>query len=212
MQPDLVDEACGDRSRDPVVDLAFPARGALIPSDHAYLLYGAVSALVPGWHEVAGGMARIGGVRDGAGKLHLRGGRGWLRFRVPSRTISLLLPLAGKVLDLEGHRLTLGVPRTYLLRPAAAVVAPLVTIKGYQEEEPFMDACRRQLAKLEVDGDLTVVRRGVVRIKGRKVVGFRTLVSGLTAQESIRLQERGLGGRRKMGCGVFGHARAEELE
>jgi CRISPR/Cas system CSM-associated protein Csm4 (group 5 of RAMP superfamily) len=28
-------------------------------------------------------------------------------------------------------------------------------------------------------------------------------VSELTAEESIRLQEHGLGGRRKMGCGVF---------
>jgi CRISPR-associated protein Cas6 len=195
---------------DPVVDLAFPVRGVSIPSDHVYLLYGAVSTLIPAWHEAEGGMARIGGLRDGAGKLHLRGGRGWLRFRVPSRSIALLLPLAGKVLDLEGDRLTLGVPRTHLLRPAAALVAPLVTIKGFQEEGPFAEACGRQLVTLGVEGEVTVSQRGVVRVKGRTVVGFRTLVSGLTAEDSIRLQEHGLGGRRKLGCGVFGPARKSE--
>jgi CRISPR-associated protein Cas6 len=197
-------------SVDPMVDLAFPVSGAMIPSDHGYLLYAAVSRLLPTWHEVEGGMARIGGLRDGAGKLHLRGGRGWLRFRVPSRAISLLLPLSGKSLDLEGDRLTLGVPRPFLLHPAAALVAPFVTIKGFLEEEPFADACRRQLDEMGVTGELTLGSRSAMRIKGRKVVGYRTLISGLTADASITLQERGIGGRRKMGCGVFGPLREGE--
>ena len=45
--------------------------------------------------------------------------------------------------------------------------------------------------------------RRVLRIKDRRVVGYSLRVLGLTAEESIRLQEEGLGGRRRMGCGVL---------
>ncbi len=41
------------------------------------------------------------------------------------------------------------------------------------------------------------------RIKDKHVVAHTLLVSELTAEETIRLQEEGLGGRRKLGCGVF---------
>jgi CRISPR-associated protein Cas6 len=43
----------------------------------------------------------------------------------------------------------------------------------------------------------------VLRIKEKRVVGFPLRVTGLTAEESITLQEQGLGGRSKMGCGFF---------
>jgi CRISPR-associated protein Cas6 len=46
-------------------------------------------------------------------------------------------------------------------------------------------------------------RRHVIRIHGKAIVGFSVLVQGLTAEESIRLQEEGIGGRGKMGCGFF---------
>jgi CRISPR-associated protein Cas6 len=42
-----------------------------------------------------------------------------------------------------------------------------------------------------------------MRIHGKTIVGFTVLVQGLTAGESIQLQEEGLGGRGKMGCGFF---------
>ena len=35
------------------------------------------------------------------------------------------------------------------------------------------------------------------------MVAYSLHVVGLTAEESVLLQEEGLGGRRRMGCGVF---------
>ena len=46
-------------------------------------------------------------------------------------------------------------------------------------------------------------RRQVLRIKGKRIVGYALQVAGLNAEESVRLQELGLGGRRRMGCGFF---------
>jgi CRISPR-associated protein Cas6 len=47
----------------------------------------------------------------------------------------------------------------------------------------------------------------VLRIRDRTIVGFSVLVQGLTAEESVQLQEEGIGGRGKMGCGFFLPAR-----
>ncbi len=44
---------------------------------------------------------------------------------------------------------------------------------------------------------------GARRIKEVRIVGFALLVEGLRPDESLRLQEVGLGGRRHLGCGVF---------
>lgn len=42
-----------------------------------------------------------------------------------------------------------------------------------------------------------------MRIKDKMVVGFQVEVTQLTGEESITLQEQGIGGRRRMGCGIF---------
>jgi CRISPR-associated protein Cas6 len=55
-------------------------------------------------------------------------------------------------------------------------------------------------------------RRRVVRIKDKTVVGYGVHVAGLNAAESLCLQEHGLGGRRKMGCGVFVPVRGKEKQ
>jgi CRISPR-associated protein Cas6 len=43
----------------------------------------------------------------------------------------------------------------------------------------------------------------VVRVTNRRIVGFALRVTALNVDESLRLQAQGLGGRRRMGCGVF---------
>jgi CRISPR-associated protein Cas6 len=54
-----------------------------------------------------------------------------------------------------------------------------------------------------------VGRRRIVTIAGKKVVGFALDLSGLAPDASLLLQEKGLGGRRHMGCGLFLPTRAE---
>lgn len=80
--------------------------------------------------------------------------------------------------------------------------------------ESFEADVRRELDRMRIMGTPRLVPsprpsfagqplRRVLRVKDKKVVGYSLRVLGLTAEESIRLQEQGLGGRRRMGCGVF---------
>lgn len=198
------------------IDLVFPVLGNELPSDHAYDLYAAISRLVPKVHEpdTPIRIGNISGESAGKGMLRLDAQRSRLRFRLPSDAIPLLLPLAGKSLEIAGNNVRLGVPEVHALSPTTALFARMVTIKGFKEPASFLEAAVRQLRELEIAAEAAIPlvttgphagqpRRRVLRVKDKKIVGFPLLVSQLTAEESIRLQEQGLGGRAKMGCGFF---------
>ena len=199
-----------------MIELQFPVLGQSLPADHGYLLYSALSGMLPPLH-VDGERIAIGpisGQWTGNGILALSSRRSRLRIRLPADQIALVLPLAGKAIDIGGHRMLLGVPTVQQLTPAPALAAKMVTIKGFMEPDAFLDAAQRQLDELGIRGKLGIPvlqngsrsnepRRKVMRIREKKVVGFALHATELTAEESIRLQEHGIGGRRKMGCGFF---------
>jgi CRISPR-associated protein Cas6 len=97
----------------------------------------------------------------------------------------------------------LGAPQIYLLKPTPTLYARIVTIKGFTEPEPFLDAVCRKLDEMSVKGEPVVGPRRVVRIGKHTVVGFALAVHDLSEEGSIILQEHGIGGRRRMGCGFF---------
>lgn len=87
--------------------------------------------------------------------------------------------------------------------------------KRYLDPAQFLEAVRADLKRRNIgaQADLPVhdtgprtgePRRHVLRVHGKTIVGFLVLVQGLTAEESVRVQEEGIGGRSKLGCGFFG--------
>ena len=205
----------------PAVDLSFPLIGESIPFDHGYALYGSLSRLLPELHGGNGfGVHPVRGQFAGNRVLQLQGSSR-LCVRVPVDQIAEFLPLAGQSLCLDGHRMRVGVPQVFQLRPVPTLAARLVTIKGFMEPEPFLEAASRQLQKLGMSPTVKASiptaspgqtnagepARRVVRIKDKTVVGFPIRVEGLNPEESILIQEQGIGGRRHMGCGVFAPTR-----
>src|SRR5262249_33577880 len=149
------------------------------------------------------------GVAVGDGTLRLDAASA-LKIRLPQDRVPLLLTLAGKRLEMDGHAIRLGAPKIYLLRPSSVLYARMVTIKGYTEPGRFLDAVSRKLDEMSVMGKSTVGPRRVLKIGDQTIVGFAVAVSELNDEASIVLQERGIGGRRRMGCGIFfsvGHSR-----
>lgn len=192
----------------PHLDLLFPVRGRLIPIDHGYQLYAALchqleSPQDPWLHTHSQlGLHPIRGRYQGCGQLALNS-HSRLGLRLPSDLIHRFLPLAGKRLTLGDATIDLGIPQPQALKPAPNLYAHLVTTRNGDDEARFDDEISRQLAALGIQGKTQRGPRRVFRIKEKKVVAHTLLVSQLTAEESIRLQEAGVGGRRKLGCGVF---------
>ncbi len=185
------------------VELQFPFTGMTLPSDHGYGLYGAISRIIPDAHgsdwlaiETLPGLARGDGITqlDQQAKL---------KIRLPQERVPLMLKLAGKRLEIDGHAIRLGAPQIFLLKPSSALYARIVTIKGYTEPEQFLDAVCRKLDEIGVKGEPVVSERRVVKVGNHTIVGFGVKVYELSDGGSIILQERGMGGRRHVGCGIF---------
>jgi CRISPR-associated protein Cas6 len=196
----------------PYVELSFGVIGETLPADHGYGLYGAIAHLCPKIHEQEGiSISTISGEPDRQGKIYLsKSSR--LRIRLPYEVdiIAQILPLAGQTLKIGTHSIQLGIPQIFQLRPFDKLRSRIVTIKKFQEPEPFLEAVKRQMDTLAIQGNAFIPLneegqplRKAIKIKQYSVVGFGLVVTDLSDEDSIKLQTNGLGGKRRMGCGVF---------
>lgn len=199
----------------PYVDLAFRLNGTIVPVDHGYALYSALSRTVPEIHETSTvGVHPIRGIYNGGGRLYLSDSSR-LVVRLPTEDIRIYLRLAGKGLEVDRCRIRIGVSETRALIPAAALYSRIATTRNGDDSGRFDAEIARQVAALGIRGKVSRVprysggshgcdpSRRIFRVKNKRIVGYSVLATELTAEESILLQERGLGGRRRMGCGVF---------
>jgi CRISPR-associated protein Cas6 len=209
-----------------LVDLEFQLHGKTIDADHGYQLYSAIADILPSIHNTEHrknlSIHPINGTPCGERKIALNN-KSRLILRVPVDKISDFLFLCGKLLRIGTHVVTVGIPASRRLVPYPILKSRLVTIKGFTEPGQFLNAVQRQLATLNIEGSPHLLLRSsptsiegktdnrissplikrTLCIKDKNIVGFPLLVSKLTAEESLRLQRVGLGGRRMMGCGVF---------
>ncbi|MFZ5440706.1 MAG: type I-MYXAN CRISPR-associated protein Cas6/Cmx6 [Myxococcota bacterium] len=191
---------------DPFVDVAFPLKGKTLPLDHGYALFGAVSRLLPVVHEQKEwGVFPVYGRRSGPGVLTLLP-QSMLTLRLPAGKIGDVLALSGSTLALDGHSVTVGIPRIFPLQPRPALQSRFVTIKKFHDDPAeFRAAVRRQLDECSVGASASIVvgERRVLQVSSHTIVGFPVALDGLSADESVRVQTRGIGGRRHMGAGLF---------
>lgn len=198
----------------PTIDLSFSLSGSTIPIDYGYALFGALSRVVPAIHgDRRIGVHPIRGIKRERGRLSLVP-QSKLRLRMPSEEIGAYLPLAGAKLDLDGSHLAVGFPRTEALCLVPVLSSRLVTIGHCIAPEEFLASVNRQLAGMGVQAQAEFVpspdpryagqpSRRIMTVKGRRIVGYPLVVTGLSAEESLIVQEHGIGSRRRMGCGVF---------
>lgn len=184
-------------------DLHFPVLGTLIPSDHGYALFSALSRRIPALHQtneiffdtLAG---RIQKNRATWIKSDTK-----LKIRASQTHLSSLLTLTYQELELKRYVIRLGLPEIVTIEPASNLYARNVTIKNHQQPDTFLTAVQQKLEAQQVSSTPVVGKRRVVRIGGHTVVGFSLWLQHLSNEASLFLLRQGLGGRRHMGCGFF---------
>jgi len=195
-------------------DYLFPIEGQSIGVDHAHPLYGGICRIIPEFHEYNSiGIFGINGKLGGVSSKRLNiDAESILRVRIPLDLSRSIYKLAGKTLQIHQDKIYLGIPELELIVPSQSLEARLVTIKGFQDASTFETAVQNHLARLEIVGKVRVLTRTdgqprcrTVKIHNKKVVGFAVRVDGLSDRDSLILQQQGIGGRRKMGCGLFAH-------
>lgn len=199
-------------SLEPFVELNFPVQGKLLPADHGYGLFAAFVSLVPEIRAHSDiSILTIPGLADKQGKILLTA-QSCLRIRVPVSKIPVVYRLAGKQIRIGKHEIQIGIPNVHPLHPSEVLRSRIVTIKGkdYTQPDAFLVAAKRQLEQLEVSGKVVIPvdldgnpLRKTIKIQRFTVVGFTTEIIGLSGEDSIKLQQWGIGGKRHMGCGYF---------
>lgn len=200
-----------------VVDQAFFVVGDVVPLDHGYALYSALCRVLGDsadvLHENAYvGVHLIGGDYEGQGRLRLNA-QSRVCLRMPLDSVPVFSRLAGCELNLSGCRVRLGVSCIRALVGKPALQCRHVTMKNGQEVGRFEAAVNLRLQVMGVAAKWSFVPRNasgpdksgrrVVTIHNKKIVTYALKFEGLSDEESLKLQVEGLGGRRRMGCGLF---------
>ncbi len=194
---------------EPVMEVTFPViSGMLLSSLHGYPLYSAVKKKLP-WIGNCSliSISSIEGRRNGKGLIETQE-FSRLRIRAPLSQASQFYSLAGQTLSVGQGQISLKVPTIAPLSPKSTLQARIVIIHLSEErelvpKEEFMTAATRQLVKNGISGQIKVLARKVLSIKNKKIPGYRVEVSGLSDDDSLKLQTLGLGGKKKMGAGYF---------
>lgn len=205
-----------------IIDVSFPVRAALVPRDHGFALYAALCRAMPSLHgaEWLGIHPLSGKPRELDGGL-VPGPRSTLRLRLPVDKLTAVLPLMGTSLDVAGHSLHLDAPTIFPLVPASSLDARIVVLKltepptctsetesravldNEKLAERYHQELTRQALALGVLCAPVLCGRAEIRVHGKRLVGFSVRFPSLSVDESLALQRQGLGGKRRMGCGVF---------
>jgi CRISPR-associated protein Cas6 len=209
-----------------MIELSFPLRGTPLPYDHGYPLYRALASVVPWLGEPAQidvAIVPIQGSPHG-GFIHLtRVSR--LAFRLDDGDAERLQPLAEQVLAIDAATLRLGRPTEFRLRPVPGLASPFVASEHHHHSDDVLAWLKAEFLTLDIRAVPTLrLRHGRAgaspvgpgrrsfdcpyerhsrQAGDRSVVGWEVQVFGLTPEESVRLQERGVGPGRRYGCGVF---------
>ncbi|GAB4483648.1 MAG: hypothetical protein OHK0044_33020 [Burkholderiaceae bacterium] len=131
----------------------------------------------------------------------LIGGRTRLTLRAPAQRAADCERLQGTRIEVPAQ-LAIGRVSVRELLPYPVLHAKLV-VTGADEEGDFVADVERGVAELDVDCEMIVGKRGELWTDGQRLAGFSLMLHGLSAEESLHVQERGLGLHRKLGCGLF---------
>ena len=185
------------------VELRFPLMGAALPCDHGQAMFRAIARLIP---EVSSAdwllVKDVRGVRRPCGALQ-EVAPARLRMRLPQSRVSLMLELAHRRLQVGNCSVRLGTPEISLLKPCSTLYAWCVTINGCATTDAFLDALVWKLDEMGIACEIEIGRRQRFCASRRSVTGFALTLHDLSEENSIALQEQGLGNHRHLGCGFF---------
>jgi CRISPR-associated protein Cas6 len=199
---------------DDVVDLAFKVSCPTLPLDHAHALSTQLLNVLP-WlaDEVHAGIHLIHGAASGNGwyrpedtsneLLHLSR-RTRMRLRVPRHRLDDALALTGQQLDIAGHKLKVGESSVLLLSSLSTLFSRHVLTDAGLDETGFLEQAAAGLRDMGIN--CRKMLGGIshtMQFPDGPVYTRSLMVADLEPEQSVHLQQLGLGGGRSIGCGLF---------
>ena len=195
-----------------IVDVIFAIACPSLPVDHAYALQQAIQDALPwfaeephaGLHTVHGAASGSGWMRpEGADALLQLSHRARLALRLPSYRLEDAEALLGRTLQVAGWPLRV---EKMTLRPLSRITTLFsrCVVLAADDEAVFVSAANEELGALGVKAERIVCGRVTpVATPARTYQARSLMLAGLTLEQSLLLQQSGLGAGRKLGCGLF---------
>ena len=196
---------------DNVLDIVYNISCKCIPMEHAHALSEALQQALPwlaeeetaGIHQVYGAESGNGWERPDTEVLYLSR-RQKLTLRLPKTRIEDAKSLTGQTLDIGGHALKVGDFTSRKLSDLPTLFARHVLGEAGQSEEEFMTQAVTQLQAMGINvKKMMCGKEGVIQIPDTTLHTRSLMLADLELEESVKLQELGLGSGRKLGCGLF---------
>ncbi len=196
-----------------VLDVAYSIECRSLPVDHAHALSQAIADALP-WFadEEQAGLHLIHGAESGNGWERPEHGddvlylsrRTKLVLRLPRHRLNDAQSLEGQSIKVGYNTLKVGSSRKRLMSKEATLYARYVAGLEGQDEEAFI---ADMVALLKDAGirfkKVLCGKETTLKTPEGDLVTRSLMVADLLPEDSVRLQEEGLGEFRKMGCGLF---------
>ena len=199
---------------DDIVDIVYKLDCKSLPLDHAWFLSQALQLALP-WL-----------VEDENAGVHLihvaESGNGWFRpddpendtlclskrtrmtLRIPKQRIEDAHRLTGKTLDVAGNPLIVKEGSIKLLSTLPTLFSRYVVCNDSEDENAFLHC---QVVELRGMGitvtKLLAGKQNTLRLASGPTSTRSVMIADLIPEQSVRLQQQGLGAGRKYGCGLF---------
>jgi CRISPR-associated protein Cas6 len=195
-----------------IVDAVFAIACRCLPVDHAYALQQAIQDALPwfaqepraGLHTVHGAASGSGWMRpEGADALLQLSHRARLALRLPRHRLEDAAALLGRTLQVAGWPLHV---EKMALRPLSRITTLFsrCVVLDAGDEAAFVIAATDELGALGIKPASMVCGRVTPVATPERTYQARSLMlAGLTREQSLLLQQSGLGAGRKLGCGLF---------
>ena len=198
---------------DDIVDLSFKVQCKQLPLDHAYELSQAIQQKLP-WmiDEPQAGIHLIHGAESG---------NGWIRpedpdailclsrrtrfmLRLPKHRVEAAKQLEGQALNVSGNDLVMSTPHQKSLSALTTIFARYIAADNVEDEGSFLNHAAEVLNEQGIKVKKMMSGRAhVLRTPDRELHTRSLMIDGLEIEESIFLQQHGLGEGRLLGCGLF---------
>ena len=127
-----------------------------------------------------------------------------LVLRLPKERVADAREITGTVLMIGGYRMEVGEARVRTLSSQTTIFSRYVVANENEDEEQFLQHAAGQMREMNIGvRKLLCGRSHVFHLPGQQIFTRRLMATDLTSEESIRLQQKGLGPGRKLGCGLF---------
>ena len=194
-----------------MVDLSFSVDCKELPYDHAYELSSEIIKLVPeikndnrnAIQTLHGPMSGNGWVRADGENIFLSK-RAKLCLRVRKDHADKIREIEGKKIKLFGNELNIGKSKIKSFLVVRDLFCRFVSCNEDLPEENFLEEVQTELRAFKVNIKKALCGQSKRISFGEKSLYTRSLmISDLTKEEAVILQEEGVGKHRLFGCGIF---------